>query len=228
MESEAKLLVVMDDADSWSDAFALPFRDATVVDGDGAWELEGAFDTVVIDRPGFDPLWLDRVAAELRSVVSPKARILVALGGPAAATAQSPALPGLEWDGLVLLGERPCAVLRTTGSGSGSTGVLVAAAHSAATIAEAGMARNRPRAQEVRRLLLSGEADRRRSEQALLGHLAKAAAHAEKLSVELRRHLDAAAQPVTVKALLRSSSSGRRLLGILGRAKRLLRRRSSA
>lgn len=226
METEAKLLVVVDDANVWSDAFGLPFRDATVVEGDGAWELEGAFDTVVVDRRGLDSRWLDRVASEVLPMLTPKARMLVALGGPTPAEAESPALPGLEWDGLVLLGDRPCAVLRRADvGGSVETGALVAAAHSAAAISEAGMARYRPRAQEIRRLLSASEADRRRSEQALLGQLAKAAAHSEQLSVELRRHVEAAAQPVTVKALLRSSPSGRRLLGILGRAKRLLRRR---
>ncbi len=226
MENEARLLVVADGAGAWSDAFGLPFRDATVVDGDGSWELEGAFDTVVIDRRGFDPRWLDRVTSELRPVLSPKTRLLVALGGPAVDSAESPTLAGLEWDGMVLLGERPCAVLRTASTDAGpvETGALVAAAYSAATIAEAGMSRHRPRAQEIRRLAASGEARRRRSEQALLGHLAKAAAHSEKLSVELRKQVHAASQPVTVKALLRSSPTGRRVLGILGRAKRLLRR----
>lgn len=227
MDNDAKLLVVVDGAGEWSDAFGLPFRDATVVDGDGSWELEGAFDTVVIDRRGFDPRWLDRVASDLRPVLSPKARMLVALGGPAVDGAESPTLAGLEWDGLVLLGERPCAVLRTA-SPDGSpveTGALVAAAHSAATIAETGMSRHRPRAQEIRRLVATSEAERRRSEQALLGHLAKTVAHSETLSTELRKQVHAASQPVTVKALLRSSPTGRRLLGILGRAKRLLRRR---
>lgn len=227
MENEAKLLVVADGIGDWSDAFGLPFRDATVVDGDGSWELEGAFDTVVIDRRSFDPRWLDRVASELRPVLSPKTRLLVTLGGPVVESAESPTLAGLEWDGLVLLGERPCAVLRPASADAGpvETGVLVAAAHSAATIAEAGMSRLRPCAQEIRRLVASGEARRRNSERDLLGHLAKTAAHSEKVSAELRKHVHAASQPVTVKALLRSSPTGRRLLGILGRAKRLLRRR---
>jgi hypothetical protein len=237
LSSETRLLVVTTGEIDAFDALGLPFRDATVIAADKLADLAELepFDAVAIGFDDSDPLRIERLLAALQPRLRRGAIVLVALGGSAGDVAfddsESPTLLGLEWNGAFLLGGGTYAILRATDTEPGpvSTGALLVAAHAAAKVAITGATRELLPAREVRRLIVAAEEDRRRSEHALLAHLANAVAHSGRLSAELRKR-PKPGSAAAVKDLLRASRSGRLLLRVLGKGKRLLRgaRRPSA
>lgn len=203
------LLVLTDAQRGGRNALALPFRDATVIEVNEAEtvEIQGRFDTVVIDRDSYDPRWLDSVATKILAALRPEGCLIVTLqSGPDASTAEPAALPGLAWQGLATLNAQPCAVLRPGDADAGSpdTGLLLATAATAVRLT-GGQSGETHGAEAT--LLRHVEA-RGRSEHALLLHLR---ALADELDLERRRHRGTA----LIRTVLGRSRAGRAALRVL-------------
>ena len=206
---------------------ALPFRDATVVgvaaEADGVG-IEGKFDTIVIDG---DPGDLHRIDALTRIAIPalrPGGRVIVPLDP--VGTEESPGSPvepptfaGLHWHGLAVLNARPCGVLSLDHSDAPPIAPMLVTANMTLRLASGAAGGGGVYIPVDRVLNVSAQhrADRRRGEQALLGHLS---AMADELD-RTRRRLQ---QPPTLRAVVLGSKWARPLLPLLRPIWRLARK----
>ncbi|MFC0007404.1 hypothetical protein [Micromonospora siamensis] len=222
--ADDELLVITDERRRGSDALALPFRAATVLELGpqiGTLPVTESFDTVVIDRGPLDLRWLDALVPALRPAVRPGGRLLVILDVEGPTDAEEPVagrLTGLKWAGLGSLNGRPYAALELAEGSTEPAAQLLTAAIAVRLGAAEGAAR---RDVEVATALAGAERDRRLSETALLGQLGTLADRVEKLNKELKSRPQAPGGQQAVRAILVKSEGGRKMLGVLRRGKRL-------
>lgn len=223
---EQDLLVLTDASSGGRCGLSLPFRDARVVevtDTEPA-AIPGTFDTVVIESESVDS---GRLVARCRLAVAmlrPAGAVLLVCEGAdraagagdvdAAVVAEWPT--GLRWEGLTQLDGRVCAVLRACEE-PGDPAVTITG-HLATAVAAVRLARPPADAAAAHPALTQHRESRRRSEHALLDHMA-----------QLGAELEAARQRRSPRVVLRSSlertRAGRRLLVTMRRARSRLPRR---